>query len=55
MIESFFEKRAYPVMKEAAEFLLTSMVEDDKGRLLIRTVDLSGESLPRQRTEPSRS
>ena len=34
VIASSFEKRAYPVMKEAAEFLLTSMVEDDKGRLL---------------------
>ena len=30
----FLEKRAYPVMKEAAEFLLSSMIEDDKGRLL---------------------
>ena len=30
----FLEERAYPVMKEAAEFLLSSMIEDDKGRLL---------------------
>lgn len=31
---AFLEKRGYPVMKEAAEFLLTSMIEDEKGRLL---------------------
>jgi alpha-L-fucosidase 2 len=31
----FLAERAYPVMKEAAQFLLDSMVEDDKGRLLI--------------------
>jgi alpha-L-fucosidase 2 len=30
----FLRNRAYPVMKEAAEFLLTSMVEDKNGRLL---------------------
>jgi alpha-L-fucosidase 2 len=29
-----FLKRAYPVMKEAAEFLLDYLVEDDKGRLV---------------------
>ena len=34
VIAASFEKRAYPVMKEAAEFLLSSMIEDDKGRLL---------------------
>jgi alpha-L-fucosidase 2 len=30
----FLRERAYPVMKEAAEFLLTSMIEDSQGRLL---------------------
>jgi len=29
-----FLKRAYPVMKEAAEFLLDYLIEDDKGRLV---------------------
>ena len=31
----FLAARAYPVLKEAAEFLLSVMVEDDRGRLLI--------------------
>jgi alpha-L-fucosidase 2 len=31
----FLARRAYPVMKEAAEFLLDTMVEDETGRLLI--------------------
>lgn len=30
----FLAKRAYPLMKEAAEFLLDYMVEDDQGRLV---------------------
>jgi alpha-L-fucosidase 2 len=32
---TFLAERAYPVMKEAAEFLLDYMVEDPQGRLLI--------------------
>jgi alpha-L-fucosidase 2 len=32
---SFLAARAYPVLKEAAEFLLDYMIEDDRGRLLI--------------------
>ena len=32
---SFLAARAYPVLKEATEFLLDYMVEDDRGRLLI--------------------
>jgi alpha-L-fucosidase 2 len=31
---AFLQNRGYPVMKEAAEFLLTSMVEDKEGHLL---------------------
>jgi alpha-L-fucosidase 2 len=31
---AFLARRGYPVMKEAAEFLLTSLVEDASGRLL---------------------
>ena len=31
---AFLEKRGYPVMKEAAEFLLTSMIDDGSGHLL---------------------
>jgi alpha-L-fucosidase 2 len=31
----FLAARAYPVLKEAAEFLLDSMTEDERGRLLI--------------------
>jgi alpha-L-fucosidase 2 len=31
----FLAERAYPVLKEAADFLLSAMVEDDRGRLLI--------------------
>jgi alpha-L-fucosidase 2 len=30
----FLTKRAYPVMKEAAEFLLDHLVDDGKGRLV---------------------
>ncbi|CAG7631826.1 glycoside hydrolase N-terminal domain-containing protein [Paenibacillus allorhizosphaerae] len=32
--ESFLAERAYPVMKEAAQFLLEYMIEDEQGRLL---------------------
>ncbi|WP_282937019.1 glycoside hydrolase family 95 protein [Paenibacillus sp. RC67] len=32
--QSFLSNRAYPIMKEAAQFLLEYMVEDDKGRLV---------------------
>jgi alpha-L-fucosidase 2 len=32
--EAFLSERAYPVMKEAAEFFLDYLVEDSKGRLL---------------------
>jgi len=31
---AFLEKRAYPIMREAAEFLLDFLVEDDQGRLV---------------------
>jgi alpha-L-fucosidase 2 len=31
----FLAERAYPVLKEAAEFLLSAMVEDGRGRVLI--------------------
>ena len=31
---SFLSNRAYPIMKEAAQFLLEYMVEDEKGRLV---------------------
>ncbi|MCR8633298.1 glycoside hydrolase family 95 protein [Paenibacillus radicis (ex Xue et al. 2023)] len=32
--QQFLSKRAYPIMKEAARFLLDYMVEDEKGRLI---------------------
>lgn len=32
--ESFLSERAYPIMKEAIEFFLDYLVEDDQGRLL---------------------
>ncbi|RKN80638.1 glycosyl hydrolase family 95 catalytic domain-containing protein [Paenibacillus ginsengarvi] len=32
--ESFLEQRAYPIMKEAAEFFLEFLVEDGEGRLV---------------------
>lgn len=32
--ESFLAERAYPVMKEAAQFFLSFMIEDDLGRLV---------------------
>ncbi|MBW7462291.1 glycoside hydrolase family 95 protein, partial [Paenibacillus sepulcri] len=32
--EEFLERRAYPIMKEAALFLLDYMTEDDSGRLI---------------------
>ena len=44
---AFLRNRAYPVMKEAAEFLLTSMIERS-GRLIFRPIHLARKSLSNQ-------
>ena len=44
----FLQKRAYPVMKEAAEFLLDVDGRRREGPAAFGTIDLAGEPLSRQ-------